>query len=298
MRATIGRPSELAARYQLAAIPVFARVRAALADAAERGPDAAVDALVSMRGDEEIERVVMEPQVLADLAGQMFVRLVELRGETRLLSRRVALATDPERWAFLRLPYEEALAWWVERGGSREILDEVIAAWRRRAAETSDEILGVLAERVRAEIERVLRDGATLRDFASAVRSGAVSLGIEPESPWYLETVYRTNVQSAYGAGRWKQMTAPEVIRARPYRQWHAVGDSRTRPGHRALDGVVWRHDAPAFANVTAPGGFNCRCAVVTLSEDDVREMGLTPTDVLPADAEITQGFGVAGVTR
>lgn len=276
---------------------MFARVREAIADAAPRGADAVADALRAMRGDDAIERVVREPQIMADLAGQMFVRIVELRGDTRALARRVALA-DADRLAFLRMPYEEALAWWVERGGSRELLDEVIAAWRRKSAATADDILDTLAARVRDEIDRVLRDGGTLRDFASAVRDEAISLGVEPASPWYLETVYRTNVQVAYGAGRWRQMNAPEVILARPYRQWHAVGDSRTREGHRALDGVTWRYDEPAFAAVTAPGGFNCRCAVVTLSEEDVREQGVSIATSLPPGAEITEGFGVAGVTR
>ena len=282
----------------------MARVREAIAGAAERASSAAdvERAVLALRGDEGVVRLVYESRVLADLAGQMFVRLVEVCGETRLLARshaaRVVSLAAADRLAFLRMPFEEALAWWVERGGSPEILEEVLAAWRRRAGEDADAMFDTLAARAVEEIERVLRDGGTFRDFASAIRDESITLGIAPADSSYLETVFRTNVQSAYGAGRWTQMNEPDVIAARPYRQWVATMDSRTRPGHAVLDGVVWRHDDPSFANVAAPGGFNCRCAVITLSEEEREEQGLEVSTAVPPGADIADGFGVAGLMR
>lgn len=47
-------------------------------------------------------------------------------------------------------------------------------------------------------------------------------------SPWRVATICRTNVQTAYNAGRYAQQSA--MHSARPYWQYLAVLDERTRP--------------------------------------------------------------------
>ena len=91
----------------------------------------------------------------------------------------------------------------------------------------------------------------------------------------YIETVFRTNLLRAYNVGRFKQMTKPMVVKARPYWQYDAVNDDRTRPTHRAMDGRVYRADDPVWDEWYPPNGFNCRCSVHTLSEVEVKSMGL-----------------------
>jgi SPP1 gp7 family putative phage head morphogenesis protein len=89
-----------------------------------------------------------------------------------------------------------------------------------------------------------------------------------------VDNIFRTNVQTAYNVGRYKQMQS--VAKARPFWQYSAVNDSRTRPTHRALHGRVYRHDSPFWDTFYPPNGFRCRCKVKTLSERQVRERGLT----------------------
>ncbi|WP_066568061.1 phage minor head protein [Snodgrassella sp. CFCC 13594] len=102
---------------------------------------------------------------------------------------------------------------------------------------------------------------------------------IDPKSgevygaPRRLETLYRTNMQSAFSAGQYQ--TYMGNIDNRPYWQYNAVGDSRTRPSHLAMSGLVYRYDDPFWATFYPPNGYNCRCSVTALAERDVTRRGL-----------------------
>jgi SPP1 gp7 family putative phage head morphogenesis protein len=88
-----------------------------------------------------------------------------------------------------------------------------------------------------------------------------------------VDNIFRTNIQTAYSVGRYKQMMA--VSEGRPYWQYSAVNDSRTRPTHRALHGKVYRADSKFWDTFYPPNGFRCRCSVKTLSERQVKQRGL-----------------------
>jgi SPP1 gp7 family putative phage head morphogenesis protein len=92
-------------------------------------------------------------------------------------------------------------------------------------------------------------------------------------SAWRVDNIYRTNVQAAYMAGRWNQAKAS--ARLRPYGQYSAANDSRTRPTHTAVHGMVYPLDHPFWDTWWPLNGFRCRCTVKTLSERQVKERGL-----------------------
>lgn len=216
-------------------------------------------------GDERIVSSLMQPAVMADLGGQLFVSNVEVGQKTRLLA-------DERRPAFLNLPYQEALDYWVAQGGSREMLDKVLAGYRKRAADATALMLDSLSRSVIRRVESSLANGDTLRDFATGVRDDTVALGVSPASRSYLETVYRTNVQTAYGAGRFRQLTNPDVISVRRWIQYRTAGDNRVRENHRALDGVIFDASSSSWHRIAPPGGFNCRCSCVSLDDEQMRD--------------------------
>lgn len=46
--------------------------------------------------------------------------------------------------------------------------------------------------------------------------------------------------------------------------------DSRTRPAHAQMHGLVYRYDDPFWSVFYPPNGFNCRCTVIALNERDI----------------------------
>jgi hypothetical protein len=88
-------------------------------------------------------------------------------------------------------------------------------------------------------------------------------------------------VNGAYMAGRWRQMS--RLADQRPYWQYNAVMDMRTRPAHAAQHGKVYRADHPYWCTWYHPNGHRCRCVVLSLSEQEMRRLGLEAETEMPA---------------
>lgn len=131
--------------------------------------------------------------------------------------------------------------------------------------------IGQLAA-VKRSLDRAIADGQTLADWQRDVRAGRVRLDLPAAR---LETIFRTNVQGAYNAGRWDRLQ--RRTNTHPFWLYDAVNDSRTRPAHAAMDNTVLRHDHPWWATHYPPNGYNCRCRVVGLTESDATRRGISP---------------------
>ena len=89
-------------------------------------------------------------------------------------------------------------------------------------------------------------------------------------TPRRLKTIFQTNLQSAYMAGRHQGMLASADTH--PYWQYVAVLDFRTRDSHAAMHGKVFRYDDPIWDTHYPPNGYNCRCRVRPLSQHSLNE--------------------------
>lgn len=200
------------------------------------------------------------------MGGQLFVRDVEVPDAGRTaLSRRVAL--DDGGAAFFSLEFREALEAFLRREVvSPDEWADLSDSMRLRAFSATRLASEQVIQRARDLVERHLADGGTVRGFILALQAEEVSLGIEPSTPHYIENVARTNTQMAYGQGRLQQLDHPDVIRARPYVEYRTAQDTRVRPSHAALDGVVFdRANDPGWRRYAPPLGYQCRCSVVTV---------------------------------
>lgn len=86
------------------------------------------------------------------------------------------------------------------------------------------------------------------------------------------ELIFRMQAQTSYSAGHWRRFE--ENVEARPFLMYSAVNDERTRPAHRAMSGFVAHKRDPVWKQWTPPVGFNCRCALLDLTEAQARERG------------------------
>jgi len=164
-------------------------------------------------------------------------------------------------------PFQEAVAAFLEKQVvSREEFDRLAAEMRARAF-TAAWVYG--ADELNTVYEAVLKAleaGASYEEFAALAEDLL-------EKPWHRETVFRTNILSAYGRGHWDQAQAAREMR--PYARYSAVMDGRTRPSHAALHGLVYPLDHPFWKLYWPPWDYNCRCAAITLSREEVEAEGL-----------------------
>jgi SPP1 gp7 family putative phage head morphogenesis protein len=114
------------------------------------------------------------------------------------------------------------------------------------------------------EIARALELGTPQREVIKGFRSILSGAGHEKLGEYHLEVIFRTNVQVAYGTGRRRAME--EIADELPLWQYSAVLDDRTRPTHRALDGIILPSDHPFWDEHYPPWGFSCRCVAVALA--------------------------------
>jgi len=150
---------------------------------------------------------------------------------------------------------------------------------------------------IRGAMQKAIEQGKTFKNFQDELEPilktkgwwGKVNIGddksgklVQLGSPWRLKTIYQTNLQTAYMAGRYKGMR--EMAAVRPYWQYVAVLDSKTRPFHRAINGRVYKFDDPFWDKNYPPNGFRCRCRVRALSEKNMKDRGLSisPSNAVP----------------
>lgn len=170
------------------------------------------------------------------------------------------------------LPFKEAEDYWKDKvklssSDFRKLSDEA----KSRAFAVSGMAKGDELETMFNALQKAVEGKTTFSDFK---KDCAAIMERRGWSTWRMENIFRTNVQNAYMAGRWKQVS--RTSKMRPYGKYSAVRDSRTRPTHAALDGKVYPLDHPFWNTWWPPNGFKCRCDVITLSARQVEKQGLT----------------------
>ncbi|CAN2042520.1 hypothetical protein GMMP15_840023 [Candidatus Magnetomoraceae bacterium gMMP-15] len=122
-------------------------------------------------------------------------------------------------------------------------------------------------------LDKALEKGTSFGEWKRNFSSLWERKGWTGKKAWRVDNIFRTNIQTAYSVGRYKQMKT--IADLRPYWKYDAVNDSRTRPTHLALDGKIFPHDHDFWHNFYPPNGFRCRCSVQSLSQRQVNNEGL-----------------------
>lgn len=148
----------------------------------------------------------------------------------------------------------------------------------------------LLAE-VKDCIMESIKTGSTLEEFRTQA-ADMLKQNYSQINPRRIDTIYRTNMQASYQAARYRQMTDPAVMEARPFWRYVSVQDGHTRRAHAAMNGKIFRCDDPIWQTWYPPNGFNCRCTVVTVSREEMKRDGGILEPEAPVGLMPDQGWG------
>lgn len=204
------------------------------------------------------------------------------------------------------LPPEEAIRYFEDKGYTIGFNWHDVEA---RAHATAFTVAGVLKQDVLEDIRQGLSDslanGKTLAQFKQGltpllqqkgwlgnrlVADGDGVLEGKQLTPRRLDTIFQTNMQSAYNAGRYEEQMANAEFR--PFWERVAVMDLRTRPRHAALNGFTARYDDPVWQFMYPPDGWRCRCRVRARSARDVERNDITVHDSKGRIETVQQAWG------
>ncbi len=191
-------------------------------------------------------------------------------------------ATPDDIVKAVSLPPKEAMAFWQSK---KIVTPKTFAVLREEARVNAFMIGGVsdldIVQSVQKSLQTSLDEGLSFGSWKKQIADDIDSLGwTGKERNYRLQNVFRTNLQTAYATGRYKQLQ--ETKDALPYWRYSAVNDSRTRPTHAALDNKVFPADHPFWDTWYPPNGFMCRCTVSALSKRQVEHRGLTVESETP----------------
>lgn len=218
-----------------------------------------------------------------------FVRLVEQAQDMAELEQALADAVHavpaPADVAsildFLEIPAagafdvapEQAIAYFKAKGLKPSFSYADMLDYQHDQAFTVAKMMDIdMLGQVRASLDSAMANGTPFKEWADTITPTLQSGGwwgrkqvIDPlsgqeivaqlGSPWRLETIFRTNMQTAYAAGAWQEIVAQKD--EAPLLMYDAVDDFRTRPLHASWDRKVVAVDSPWWQTHYPPNGYN-----------------------------------------
>lgn len=181
------------------------------------------------------------------------------------------------------VPFSEAIAAAVERGVV--LPDAYYGELQGIARQLSFSVAGLASieqvQQVKNSLDAEMLQGESFNQWKNKVQD----LGILDLPKYRLDNIFRTNLQGQYMSGKWEQFDRNKDNR--PYLMYDAINDSRVRPAHLALNGIIRHIDDAFWRTHSAPNGYRCRCSMRSLTEKQAQDRsgpgkGLDKQPVLP----------------
>lgn len=135
-----------------------------------------------------------------------------------------------------------------------------------------------LLDDLNAAVLKTLQEGTGLnafrKDFQQIVArngwTGWTGEGSQAGVAWRTKVIYQTNMATSYAAGRYQQLTDPELLAVLPYWQYkHADGVMYPRPLHVAWNGLTLPPEHEFWQAHFPPNGWGCHCRVTAVPKSD-----------------------------
>ena len=214
----------------------------------------------------------------------------------------------------LSLPPEEIVKWFQDKGLSFSWnWDDIIKDAHARAFTAAKVMKLDILQELKNEVDKIFTHGITYNTFrkelepilkrlgwwgkvkAADVPGYNPESGVDPEkivqlgSPKRLETIFQTNSNVAYNAGRYKfQM---QNAASRPYWMYMQLERKHKRKAHAFYANKVFMWDDPIWDKIYPPNGFNCGCYVIALSKEEFESRGLKLSQGSDVRVDVAEGW-------
>ncbi|MDF1592599.1 MAG: phage minor head protein [Desulfobacterales bacterium] len=174
------------------------------------------------------------------------------------------------------LPFDEAIQFFKDK------VKLPTATWKAlwqgmhaRAFVSAGAMKDQLLTDLHSAVLKGLEKGTTLKEFRDDFSDIVQKHGWQYKGGkgWRSAVIFNTNIATAYDAGHYKQMTDPDVLKARPYWRYVASSAADPRPEHMAWYNVILPADHPWWDTHTPRNGWGCKCGVVSHSAREVERL-------------------------
>lgn len=133
-----------------------------------------------------------------------------------------------------------------------------------------------LLQAVRNEVHKAIQAGTAFSEFQRTFEAVIAKHGWTPKqgAAWRARVIFDTNLRTANQAGRWRQMTQPTMLKARPYWIYRHGESIVPRPMHLSWNGLTLPASDPWFRTHYPPNGWGCHCRVFAVTRREVEARG------------------------
>lgn len=176
-------------------------------------------------------------------------------------------------------PFDEQLAFFRQKENlPTQYWDDILGAAHDRAFIVAGAAKADLLADFRGAVEKAIGEGKSIqafrKEFDSIVEKhgwqGWTGSDTQAGRDWRTRVIYDTNMRTSYAAGRYAQLTDPDLLKNRPYWKYiHSDLVAHPRELHQSWNGAVLRYDDPWWRTHYPPNGFGCRCRVKAVTADE-----------------------------
>lgn len=189
-------------------------------------------------------------------------------------SKVITFGTEIESFNPFEMKFEEAINAFLNKTPIlyetiEQITDEIRANsfWLKKSLDLE------VTERVFKTLKKSLENGGTFKEWIEDSAEILSKAGLL-NNPYYLETVYRTNMLSQYSIGNYVQQM--EVTKQFPYWQYVSIIDNSTSDICNKLHKKIYKWDDIFWSVYYPPNHFRCRSLVISLSKDEIGEQTIS----------------------
>jgi SPP1 gp7 family putative phage head morphogenesis protein len=175
------------------------------------------------------------------------------------------------------------------------VYSEMVAWAKARAFSLADVESGTVLKAMQVHLLEAIDNGWTFERFRFSVLNDPKlqnSAPIREASTGYLETVFRTNLMSAYNEGAWQFYQDPDVADVIVAYQFVGILDNRECEICREMDGQTFLADDPIWDRMWAPLHFKCRCRNVGITKYEKLNLADKVPVIDGQEIQPAEGFG------